>query len=37
VKGKIVLCDDVNGRTEAKRAGALGAILPISFEDISFI
>ncbi|KAJ6895542.1 hypothetical protein NC651_021911 [Populus alba x Populus x berolinensis] len=37
VKGKIVVCDDVNGRTEAKRAGALGAILPTSFEDISFI
>lgn len=37
MKGKIVVCDDVNGRTETKRAGALGAILPISFEDISFI
>ncbi|KAJ6670662.1 SUBTILISIN-LIKE PROTEASE SBT4.5 [Salix viminalis] len=37
VKGKIVVCDNVDGRTEAKRAGALGVILPNSFEDVSFI
>ena len=37
MKGKIVVCDDVDGSTEAKRAGALGVILPNSFEDVSFI
>ncbi|KAJ6309890.1 hypothetical protein OIU76_014769 [Salix suchowensis] len=31
------VCDDVDARTEAKRAGALGVILPNSFEDVSFI
>ncbi|KAM4071612.1 hypothetical protein ACB094_11G074100 [Castanea mollissima] len=39
VKGKIVVCDEVTGRREASRAGAVGVITLIGEEraDVSFI
>ncbi|KAF8397396.1 hypothetical protein HHK36_016309 [Tetracentron sinense] len=38
VKGKIVLCEDMHGLGEARRAGALGSILVDSdFGDVAFV
>ncbi|XP_062083349.1 subtilisin-like protease SBT4.4 [Humulus lupulus] len=41
VKGKIVVCDftigSASGSSEALRAGALGTILPVTMNDVSFV
>ncbi|XWS53205.1 hypothetical protein CRYUN_Cryun11dG0138100 [Craigia yunnanensis] len=37
VKNKIVLCDDFSGQGEAHDAGALGAIFPTAFDNVSFV
>ncbi|VVA40888.1 PREDICTED: subtilisin [Prunus dulcis] len=37
VKGKIVLCDQAGGNTEARQAGALGSILNTSKPDVAFV
>jgi hypothetical protein len=38
VKGKIVLCDHLEGWVEASRAGALGSIVTNDFRtDVSFV
>ena len=37
VKNKIVLCNDLSGKVEAHDAGAIGAIFPTAFDNVSFV